>query len=402
MRPIVIALKKTVCVLVYTFMWAGIQAQEIFTPPAAKMITSFRFEQLSGGVILIRGTLDGGKDSLNFVLDTGSGGISLDSTTAADLHLILTSSNRTLKGIAGVRNVEYAMHHTLHLPGVKTDSLNFHINDYSLLTAVYGLQIDGIIGYSVLSRYIVHIDYELGMVSFFTQGAYKYKRGGTLLRPAFNNLPIQTASVKDNTSVTQRFYLDTGGGLCLLFSEDFVRDSALFSPKKKMTTTVAEGMGGKKSMLITTLKELKLGPYKFKKVPAYIFEDEFNVTSYPMLGGLIGADVLRRFNITLNYKQREIHLLPNAHFRDHFDYSYTGMEIYYENGEGVVGEIMKDSPAEKAGLLVGDVIVSIDKVLSSSFQAFKAKLQNAGKTLQLIISRHKVLMEMKIKVASIR
>jgi len=60
-------------------------------------------------------------------------------------------------------------------------------------------------------------------------------------------------------------------------------------------------------MNTTVLRELNIGPYKFKKIPICIFSDEFNVTNYPILGGLIGNDLLRRFNVILNYPEQKIH-----------------------------------------------------------------------------------------------
>ena len=44
--------------------------------------------------------------------------------------------------------------------GLTIDSLDFHVNDYDILSSVYGDRIDGIIGYSFFSRYIVKIDYD--------------------------------------------------------------------------------------------------------------------------------------------------------------------------------------------------------------------------------------------------
>ncbi len=393
--------KKIFPLLACICMSSMAPAQEIFSAPPAKLLSKFRFEQMTGGVILLRAVLDENTDSLNFILDTGSGGISLDSATAAELNLPITPTNRTIRGIAGIRQVDYALHHKLKLPGIVADSLDFHINDYSLLTAVYGVRIDGIIGFSLLRRYIVHVDFDHAEILFYSPGSYKYPRGGTLLRPAFNNLPIQTAMVKDNTTVQHRFYFDTGGGLCLLLSEDFVKDSSLFASKKKLMPTVAEGLGGKKQMMITTVKEFKLGPYKFKKVPTYVFDDEFNVTSYPTLGGLFGADLLRRFNLTLNYPRAEIYLMPNNHFRDPFDYAYTGMEVYYEEGKVVIGEVVENSPADQAGLKVGDEVFAVDNTVGSSFQSIKNSLQHAGNRLKIIVLRNKVPMEIKMKVGRI-
>ena len=376
-------------------------AQEIFTPPQARLISVFHFEQLTGGVILLRGTLNNVTDSLNFILDTGSGGISLDSAVVEAYKLPITHSERIIRGIAGIRQVDYTLHNTLHLPGLQMDSLDFHINDYSILAGVYGIPIDGIIGYSVLRRYIVYIDYNLQQIHFYTPGVYRYPRGGTLLRPAFNNLPIQTAGIKEERQLHQRFYLDTGGGLCLLLSDDFVQDSLLFGKKKKMLPTITEGLGGKKTMMITTVREFKLGPYRFKHVPTYVFDDEFNVTSYPTLGGLLGADILRRFNMTLNYPRAEIHLLPNTHFRDPFDYSYTGMEVFFEEGKAVIAAIMKDSPAEKCGLQTGDEIFAIDNVIGISFQNIKNLLQGADRRIKIIVMRNNQPIEIRMRTGTI-
>src|SRR6185436_15400492 len=125
-----------------------------------------------------------------------------------------------------------------------------------------------------------------------------------LLHPQIVNLLIQPARIRDESERFARFYFDTGAGLCLLLSEDFVQDSAFLNPRRKKVITQVEGLGGKKEMRLTVVKEFRLGPYKFRKVPAYIFADEYNVTSYPYLGGLIGNDLLRRFNVILNYEKR--------------------------------------------------------------------------------------------------
>ncbi|HET7898174.1 MAG TPA: hypothetical protein VFL47_10900, partial [Flavisolibacter sp.] len=102
-------------------------AQEEFVE-ASHFLTRFPFVQLTGGIILLQGQYDSFKDTLNFVLDTGSGGISLDSTTAEYFGVKGEPSGRTIRGIAGIRNVSFLKNKTLHLPGLNIDSLNFHIS----------------------------------------------------------------------------------------------------------------------------------------------------------------------------------------------------------------------------------------------------------------------------------
>ena len=374
--------------------------QEEFIVPS-RFLTHFDFVQFTGGVIVIQGKLDNFPDTLNFILDSGSGGISLDSSTAEYFHLKGIPSNRTIRGIAGIKNVSFLNDRTLHLPGLTIDSLNFHINNYEILTQVYGERIDGIIGYSVLSRYIIKVNYDSSFIEFWSRGSYKYPKGGYLLKPIINTLPIQNLRVKDGTTRSARFLYDMGAGLNLMLSTDFIKDSALLSKKRKLFAKEAEGLGGKIEMSMTVIKEIKLGPFKFKNVPVYIFDDVYNVTSYPYLGGLIGNDLLRRFNVILNYEKRDIYLIPNSHFYDPFDYSYSGMELYFYNGKIIIGDVAKNSPAELAGLKEGDIVLAVNKNFNQNLQQYKAAIQSTGDRIKMIIIRDGELKEINLKVKSI-
>ncbi|MFI5155765.1 MAG: aspartyl protease family protein, partial [Chitinophagales bacterium] len=376
-------------------------AQEEFIPSPSRLITSIPFNTFTGGIVVIRAQFSDYPDTLNFILDTGSGGISLDSATCARLKIPLQMSDRIIRGIAGIRQVSFAYNQKLRLSGLTVDSLDFHVNDYDILSSVYGDKIDGIIGYSFFSRYIVRIDYDSSKVYIYSKGYMKYPKGGFLFRPILANLPIQSARIRDALDITSRFYFDTGAGLCLLLSSDFVTDSALLNSKKIMMPTQAEGLGGKANMKLTTVKDLKFGPYRFRNVPTYVFDDEFNVTSYPSLGGLIGNDILRRFNVLLNYERREIYLMPNTHYRDPFDYSYTGLGLYWIDGDIRIGDVMKDSPADKAGFKQDDIIIAVGNNFTRNLQAYKTLLQNVGDKVPIIVKRPSGLVELTLKIKSI-
>lgn len=377
-------------------------AQEEFISPNARLITSFPFSQLSGGIIIVRAQLDDYPDTLNFVLDTGSGGISIDSTTGVYLKLAFVKTERTIRGIAGIRTVDFTLNHTLKLPGMESPHLDFHKNDYELLTSVYGVRIDGIIGFSFLRRYIVRIDYDTQKIEVYTPGTFRYPKGGYLLKPAFSTLPLQVASIKDDHAVMSRFIFDTGAGLSFLLSKDFVDDSLIFKRNRKFYPTQAEGLGGKRKMNITVANEVKIGPYKFRKVPVHIFEDDYNVTSYPMLGGLIGNDILRRFNVILNYPEQSIHIKPNSHFTESFDYSYTGLGIYLLDGEIRVVDVMPGSPGDKAGFLPGDVIFSVETNMSKNIQTYKNIFQNSIGRIRVVVFRDQQPVVLTIDVKDIR
>ena len=377
------------CLLFFLFLSCSLQAQEQFSEPPSRKIATVPIKLLSGGVILVKATVNDYPDSLNFILDTGSGNISLDSATCVELNIPTLASDKTIRGIGGIRNVRFLYNSRLNLPGVTTDSLNFHVNDYEILTSVYGVKIDGIIGYAFLSRYIVKLNYDTLQMEVHTQGEIRYPRGGHILRPSLASIPVLTTRFKDAESMVNRFYFDTGAGLSFLLSEDYLRDSAVLGKKKKApVVTQAEGLGGKMAMRLTTIRELRLGPYRFKNVPTFLFDDEYNVTSYPLLGGLIGNDLLRRFNVILNYRKREIHILPNRAFKEPFDYAYCGLGVYYVDGKVVIEDVVPGSPGEAAGFKTGDIILGVGNNYSNNILVYKALMQNVGEKIRFVVMRN--------------
>ncbi|MDN3659372.1 aspartyl protease family protein [Ferruginibacter paludis] len=393
---------RKICLLITILFAVNCYGQELLTPVLkANYLTKFPFKQFSGGVMVIKAKLNNIKDSLNFILDTGSGGISLDSSTAAHLNIKLTPSDTIITGMGNSHKVSFAFNQTLHFPGLSIERLNFHINDYDVLTSVYGEKVDGIIGYSFFRRYIIKVNFDSSIIEVYSPGEITYPKNGSLLHPLFTTLPIQNLAIKDRRKIDFNFYFDTGAGLCFLMSDRFAEDSAILLSKRRPMLTQAEGMGGKIQMRVTVIKMLQVGRYKFRNVPTYLYSDEFNVTSYPNVGGLLGNDLLRRFNLVINYPKREIHLQPNTHFADPFDYSYTGMAAYFVDGNILVDDIIPGSPAERAGIFKDDIIISVNNNFSNNIMQYKDILQSAKEKIKIIVRRKGELKQLFIKPKTI-
>jgi hypothetical protein len=395
------AMIRGLLLIIFLFHFCFSYSQVTIYEKPAQLITKFPFKQLTGGVILIQARFDTICEPLNFILDTGSGAISLDSTTIAEFHIPHVPSGKSINGIAGASEVDYSQNNKLILPGLTVDSLDFYINNYEILSGVYGEKIDGIIGYSFLSRYIVKINYDSLSIEVYSPGRITYPRNGFLLHPLFTALPIQPLIIKDARTVNANFYIDTGAGLCFLMSKQFEDDSVVLKKDRKPVFIQVQGLGGKKQMSLTIIKEVQIGPYKFRKVPNNILDDEFNATSYPFLGGVIGNDILRRFNVILNYPKREIHLLPNSHYYDDFDYSYTGLNLYYVDGKIILDDVINKSPAYKAGLKKDDVIVAVNTNFSNDINTYKNLLQVIGQKVTLLVYRKNVPMIFSFRVGRI-
>ena len=389
---------RKLILLLFVFSCLFSEAQQQKFNIDAKKITQFSFKELIGGVILVKAKLNDLPGDLNFILDTGSGAISLDSATVANNNLPHKPSGKKVSGIAGIREVDFSPNNTLTMPGLKIDSLDFYINDYQILTGVYGIKIDGIIGYSFFKRYIVKVNFDSSMIGVYTPGNIKYPKRGTILHPAFSALPIQRLYLKDKREINGNLYMDTGAGLCLLLSKQFESDSSFLTFKRKPVSVQVQGLGGKKRLLLTVIKKFKIGPYQFRKVPTTILDDEFNALSYPSIIGLIGNDLLRRFNLIINYPGREIHIVANSHYKDDFDYSYTGVNLYFDEGLIIADDVIEGSPAFFGGLKKDDVIVAVNNNFSQNIGAYNTLMNVVGRKIDMIVNRGGELTTISFKV----
>jgi C-terminal processing protease CtpA/Prc len=105
--------------------------------------------------------------------------------------------------------------------------------------------------------------------------------------------------------------------------------------------------------------------------------------------------------MTFNYGQKEIHLLPNSHFNDVFDYAYTGLGIYQIDGRIMVEDVIEGSPAEKAGFKIGDEVFGVGNNLTHNIQQYKNMLLVPNQRLKVIIMRDSKLKELVLKTVSI-
>jgi hypothetical protein len=95
-------MKIILCLLLYFTVFIC-HAQERYYEKPAKYITRFPFKQLSGGVILVEARFNDLIQPFHFILDTGSGAISLDSSTVVEFNITHVTSVRSVSLIAGIR-----------------------------------------------------------------------------------------------------------------------------------------------------------------------------------------------------------------------------------------------------------------------------------------------------------
>ena len=105
--------------------------------------------------------------------------------------------------------------------------------------------------------------------------------------------------------------------------------------------------------------------------------------------GNLGFDAIRRFNVTFDYANERLILVPNSHLSEPFEYNMSGIE-YSKTPEGTpkVERFLKDSPAGGTELSEGDLILSIDGRPAGEFGYGERRrvFRQAGATVTLSAS----------------
>ena len=99
---------------------------------------------------------------------------------------------------------------------------------------------------------------------------------------------------------------------------------------------------------------------------------------------------LSNFNFTYDYPNRRIFLEPNRNFNTPSEYDMSGLNM--RKGAGNYLEVISvhpDSPADKKGILAGDLVIKINSRAAVSYDAWELRpiLMRDGETVTLTISR---------------
>ena len=142
---------------------------------------------------------------------------------------------------------------------------------------------------------------------------------------------------------------------------------------------------------------MKLGDYEIRNVIAS-FPDPNSYFDSLKLGaternGAIGGEVLSRFTIIFNFPKEEMYLKKNASFKKKFHYNLSGLTIKAKGSRLNVFEVTdvrQKSVSDEAGVVPGDLIMSINGIQTSGLDLntingfFNHK---PGKKINLIVNR---------------
>jgi hypothetical protein len=352
----------------------------------------FAFE-LYGAHILVP-VLVNGKGPLGFILDTGADASAIDRDRARTLGIPLQGAFEG-RGLGGSAEVGVASDVLLGLPGgIEVQCKAMASFSDTRLAAVLGRLFDGIIGYDVISRFVMRIDYEKRLLTLHLPPEYEYHGTGVSLPLTYSANHISVAGVVElegGLAIDVLLTVDTGSGDAIAFNAPFIGNHRLLDHIPNTIAGSGYGFGGPLRERIGRLPSLRIGPYAILGAVARFALPE-SIASPEDRPANLGGEILRRFTVIVDYARGRMILEPNSCLEDPFEYDMSGLELVSSGADLrkiVVHGVREASPAQEAGVEPGDLLTEIDGVDSSTYLLPKVRdrLRTAPGAVDVAIER---------------
>jgi len=332
---------------------------------------------------------------LQFILDTGSSGSPIDMNTAREMGIALGGRGEAHGAGPGTAATARIDNVNATIPGTSVVVPLGAALDLSGVSKSEGLAIQGILGFTFISQYVVAIDYRKHELRLYDRKSFRYDGPGTRLPLDLKqNQPHVDAAVRLSDGETMKgfFLVDVGSGGALLLTKPFVDKHSL---RTRVTPTMrvrgGGGVGGAATSDVGRVASLNLGGNELSQPITGLFGDSAGVFSGSQWDGNIGGDVLRRFLVLFDYGRREMILERHEGSDEPFEGDMGGMRMRagVKFSDITIVDVLPASPAGEAGVLVGDRIVSVDGATPTdrTMIELRQKLRRPGESVSLVLQR---------------
>lgn len=393
-------------VLVVTFYPSfKVLAQTGFSLPENVTRDKIAFE-LVNNLVIVPVELNGTK--LSFLLDTGVNTTLLFSITDNDSLELKNAVPTKIRGLGSGGSIEAlrSENNTLRV-GKATDKNHplLVVFDESLnFSPRMGVPVHGILGYDFFKKFVVKTDYISRKLTLYTAKSKKRKicRNCTEFDLEFrSNKPFVTVQISENNALKKALLLiDSGSSdaLWLFQAENYIQET----PKNYFEDFLGLGLSGSIHGKRSKIKKVVIGDYELKDISTSFPDEESlrNIVFFKHREGSIGAELLKRFTVYMDYANKKMYLRKNSNFKKPFYYNIAGIVVQHDgtvtvkdvekyrtgslnlsqsdqnNGSItipvspvynfflapriVVAELRENSPAALAGIQKGDEIVAVN------------------------------------------
>ncbi len=251
--------------------------------------------------------------------------------------------------------------------------------DLKYIRQVSGLPIQGILGMDFLGKYVVHVNVVKGELLLLRSVP---KSAGVEMPISWEPgvRPSVVAEIVPGEQI--RFTVDTGssslgsGSLGVFQVTSLVKSGQV----REIGKTFGWSLTGSNSHRLFQGSALNIGGFA---VHSPIFHE-----SYGAMPNRLGLAFWPRFVVTFDFPERKVYLRESSYFDRPDRWNATGLHLWKRSDSIEVFAVDPDSPASRAGLKKGDVLVELDGLVASKTSLFE--LRNAlcdGSQLTCVIRR---------------
>jgi predicted aspartyl protease len=335
------------------------KADFAFTRGKTETVLPFRF---ANNHIYVDAKLNGRTFAL--LVDTGASNVI--TPTAARALKLRSVGDGQVKGAGELTaSASFTRVRSVLVGDVRLNDQLFAVVPLEKLGDVEGVPFHGILGYELFKRFVVRVDYPTRTLTLSDAAQGSIANTGVAIPFVFNGTVPEVAGSIDGVAAS--FDIDTGSRASVGLNSPFVQRHALrarFKPSVEAVT--GWGLGGATRGTVARVRDLRLGSVAIKDVVVDMSLQRQGVLSHAAPAGSIGSGLLKRFVVTFDYQRQRLYLRRHASSGERDAFDRSGLWINLGEGGFRVDGVVLGSPAARAGIANGDVIVSIDGRTSSS------------------------------------
>ena len=288
--------------------------------------TSVPFEATDNRPVLpVR--INGQKQPMRFVLDTGSGMSVISEETAKKLGIKAVARGGLARAVGGGGKFEivYGYIESMEIGGARVENIPVYIRKFF----DNNVPVDGYLGLSVISKYLTSIDYGTRRMSLVRQNQTDMIESWTVRRPegmqalapvpaneSVVEVPLRTTSSGflsgevglEGFEKTVNFIIDTAASITVV-SEKLSQEEQLLDLLQPSRMRVYGAAGVTEDVKLLQLPKLSLGLTTLERINAAVLDMEpVNETAGFTQAGILGGNFLRHFRIYFDFARGAMRL----------------------------------------------------------------------------------------------
>ena len=359
----------------------GALSQSAFGPPQVKVNdfaiaggaheTSFPFQLVNNHIFADVSV--NGKGPYTFIFDTGGLNIVTPRLAAA---LGVKSEGKMEGRGGGSGHVDFGLAKIgrLQLGAAEIKDQMFIVMSFDSFLPAEGKDAPGMVGFETFRRFVTRFDYGTRTITLISPDAFDPKDAGAAIPFKFNGNSIEISATYGG--IPGNYTVDTGARTSLTLSAPFAATHDLYRGATPVDAVTGWGIGGPTRARVLRGQAFSFGPETIARPVVEVSTDKAGANADPSTTGNIGAGILKRYIVTLDYNHQVMYLKPVTVAVDDLDtFDRAGLWINQSPEGFSVIDVTKGAPADQAGLKAGDIIVGVNGTPTASLKLYDLRKQ---------------------------